>query len=327
MRRRGGPPMALFATLALVSTLPQSFAQSPAIRITAAAIDEGSGLVASRRHPGILWTHNDSGDSPRVFAIRENGQLVSEVEIGGARNVDWEDLTIDDQGQLYLGDIGNNASKRDDLGVYVVREPDPTTDRRVPALRHIRFTYPDQAQPPAGRVRNFDSEALFFCDGLYLLTKHRMDKLTRLYHFPRAALADDAPTSSAVVLEPLSSYDMSPPGSPPGPDRRAMVTAADVSPDGRFLAVLTYGSVTLFQRSDERPEGHGTASIDAAPIDWLARPAVRSITLVPMIAKQAEAVAWLGEDLMISNEQRDLLRIENVVDYPWDLFPAPTESP
>jgi hypothetical protein len=26
--------------------------------------------VASKRNPGILWTHNDSGDRARVFAVR-----------------------------------------------------------------------------------------------------------------------------------------------------------------------------------------------------------------------------------------------------------------
>ncbi len=40
------------------------------------SIDESSGLSASRAHRGVLYTHNDSGDSARVFAVREDGTLV-----------------------------------------------------------------------------------------------------------------------------------------------------------------------------------------------------------------------------------------------------------
>ena len=47
-------------------------------------IDESSGIVMSRQYPGIFWTHNDSGDLARLFAVRANGQLVAQVRVKGA---------------------------------------------------------------------------------------------------------------------------------------------------------------------------------------------------------------------------------------------------
>ena len=84
------------------------------------AISESSGLVASRTHDGVFWTHNDSGDAPRIFAIDRSGALLAEVVVEGARNRDWEDIAIDDTGHLFLADIGNNGSQRLDLTVYKV---------------------------------------------------------------------------------------------------------------------------------------------------------------------------------------------------------------
>ena len=70
-------------------------------------VPEASGIVKSRRHPGIFWVHNDSGNPPLLFAIRADGQIVRQFRLD-VPNIDWEDIAIDDQGHLYVGDIGNN---------------------------------------------------------------------------------------------------------------------------------------------------------------------------------------------------------------------------
>ncbi|MFO0950915.1 MAG: hypothetical protein U0835_07120 [Isosphaeraceae bacterium] len=66
--------------------------------------------MASRRHPGVFWVHNDSGNPPRLFAVRVDGSLIREYAVQ-APNVDWEDIAVDDEGHLYLGDIGNNDAR------------------------------------------------------------------------------------------------------------------------------------------------------------------------------------------------------------------------
>ena len=58
-------------------------------------INEASGLAASRRHPGVLYSHNDSGDQARIFALdSEDGRTLAEYQITHSDNYDWEDLSV-----------------------------------------------------------------------------------------------------------------------------------------------------------------------------------------------------------------------------------------
>jgi hypothetical protein len=92
-------------------------------RIHAKGIDEASGLVASRAHPGVFWTHND-GDDGVLYAIRADGSLVGKCKVN-AKFKDWEDIASDTDGRLYLADVGNNSRERKSLEVYRIDEPDP----------------------------------------------------------------------------------------------------------------------------------------------------------------------------------------------------------
>ncbi len=100
----------------------------PAVAST--ALTELSGLAASRRHPDVLWAHNDSGGEPEVVAVGRDGGDRGRFPLGGAEAFDWEDMAIgpDPAGTggdvLYLGDIGDNIDQRDD-GVVVYRVPEP----------------------------------------------------------------------------------------------------------------------------------------------------------------------------------------------------------
>ncbi|MBX6313017.1 MAG: hypothetical protein IRY99_08905, partial [Isosphaeraceae bacterium] len=71
------------------------------------AIREASGIVKSRRHRDLFWVHSDSGNPPLLFAVRRDGTLVRTYRVA-APNLDWEDIAADNEGHLYLGDIGNN---------------------------------------------------------------------------------------------------------------------------------------------------------------------------------------------------------------------------
>lgn len=152
-----------------------------------------SGIARSRTYSGIYWVHNDSGDRARIFPIRQDGSVVippfvsrrdtssrpedpalvyEGIQVGGAVNIDWEDIAIDGD-TLYIADTGNNANARHDLAVYVLKEPNPETTLQTPILKRIPIAYPDQKAFP-GDEWHFDCEAIFVFQGkLYFLTKHR----------------------------------------------------------------------------------------------------------------------------------------------------------
>ncbi|MBL4688548.1 MAG: hypothetical protein JKY37_28420, partial [Nannocystaceae bacterium] len=95
--------------------------------VTAKAISEASGLVWSRVHSNVLWTHNDSGHDAQIFALDDTGALLGTFSLGG-ESLDWEDMAIGPgpspgQDYLYLGDIGDNGLVRTSIRIYRVPEP------------------------------------------------------------------------------------------------------------------------------------------------------------------------------------------------------------
>ncbi len=102
----------------------------PLGRFDAQAIPEASGIVKSRRFPGIFWVHNDSGNAPLLFAVRSDGRIVRRFRLA-IPNLDWEDIAIDDQGHLYLGDIGNNTGLLRVRTIYRIDEPDPSSPEAI----------------------------------------------------------------------------------------------------------------------------------------------------------------------------------------------------
>ncbi len=252
-------------------------------------ISEPSGLVKSRQWPGLFWTHNDSGDSSRIFAVSADGSFLVEYQIEGAEAVDWEDIATDNSGWLYIADIGNNKSKRRDLKVYRVKEPNPREEsaRRLKVDREIRFRFPEQQEFPDKKKR-FDTEALFWVPGagegkLFLLSKRRGDMKTVLYRFEGM--------EGEVLLSRLGEFELG------GDPLRfgGMVTAADASPDGERLAVLTYHALFLFERAEDD--------------NYLSKP-LKRIDFNQLITQQAEAIAWDGEAIIFTNEQGQIFRLK-----------------
>ncbi len=222
-------------------------------RLPAGAAKESSGLVQSRKNPDLFWTHNDSGDEPRLYPLHRDGSPyrsarqpeVPGVLIDGATHVDWEDVAALDDGTLVIADLGNNNNQREDLALYLVKEPSPTADRSTTA-RRIAVRYPDQTEfPPHRTNRNFDCEAVFAVGNtIYVLTKHRSDTKTKLYRL------DDPRPNRVNPLTLLGDHDLG-----------GMVVAADCDPAGKRLLVLTYQTVWLFERDDlSTPLFQGRAS-------------------------------------------------------------------
>ena len=270
-------------------------------KIDAAEINESSGLVASRRYPGILWTHNDSGDRPRFFAIDLEGRKQSEFVVRGASHVDWEDIAIDDAGHLYLADFGNNRGDRRDLVIYRVREPDPSRAvGEVSVERAIRFRYADQSAYPERDRHVFDAESLVWQAGdLYVFTKHRTDTRSRIYRIPDDARASDA--SAEYAAQAIAELEL---GGRPA-RRTGNTTAADLREDGRLLALLTYSGILLYEPDERLAPGGPIARID---LEWRR-------------TGQVESIAFVGKALVFGNEGRDLYRIERPLEPRWRRFP------
>jgi hypothetical protein len=147
----------------------------PLVRMPGLA--EASGLALSRRVPGRLWAHNDSGDAV-LFALDDKGKVAAQVRVTGAKVEDWEAIAVGPCGSascLYIGDIGDNEASRSRITVYRVPEPDAkSTTAAVADVLHA--TYPD------GR---HDAEALLIDAGgrLHVVTKGEAGPIG-VYRFP-----------------------------------------------------------------------------------------------------------------------------------------------
>ena len=170
MRSRLAAVLAAAALLSLV--LPASAQEvegaEVALRLEDPRIYESSGLALSRRHPAVLWTHNDSGDEPRLYAVGSEGRTLATLTLAGVEARDWEALAAgrDDRGRpaLFVGDIGDNQGVWPEVSVYRVPEPARLRDATVPAVRY-RLRYADGSR---------DAEALLVDprrNRLYVATK------------------------------------------------------------------------------------------------------------------------------------------------------------
>lgn len=221
----------------------------PGKRLGRAAIDalkEASGLVVSRKNPGVLWSHNDAGSGAKLYAMTTEGAELGTYHLKGDA-VDWEDLATGaakDPGDyyLYIADTGTNATARHRVSVLRVLEPHVKTDHapkkhKLGAPDRFEFTYPDQAV--------HDAEALMVdprSQDLFLVTKPRLGT-PMVYRAP----ALDKPAGTRVLEEvaELTVFEK-------GSRRGSLVTAADISQTGEWILVRTYTVAYLWVRGPEQ---------------------------------------------------------------------------
>jgi hypothetical protein len=238
------------------------------------AIREASGLAASRRHPGVFWVINDSGNPPALFAVRADGTLIREYAVD-APNVDWEELIVDDRGSIWIGDIGNNGGALSSRALYRVDEPDPAQPAPVeplPVGQSIHYTF------EAGKKKAFDCEA-FYVDGpsIILISKRFDRREAQRYRLPIDA-AEALKPAKPELLGPLDGFDDA-------------ATGCSLSPDGRRLAVCWMGGVRIYDRRDD-----GALALNRA---------LRFVVL-----DQVESISWDGLDLLLAGEYRGVYRIK-----------------
>lgn len=276
-------------------------------------IPESSGLVFGVKHPQLLWTMNDSGGAPEVFALDRNGRLVGRVRVAGARNVDWEDMAHGvcpavapdgapdsvggegDEGRscLYLADVGDNLEVRNILTIYRVPEPNPwDLNTELATAFPIRFPHGPR-----------DVEAIFLLPGeqLYLVTKGRNHPV-EVYRYPGSLRAVEL-----VTLEWVQNLTE---GAPRGP---GLVTGGSATPAGDVVALRSYASLFLyrvahdFQPSDRvrfRTAAPGMGALPMDRVDPLDSRPLLEVNLLPLREPQGEAVAFgPGDTIAVSSER------------------------
>ena len=199
------------------------------VRLQDPRIYESSGLALSRRHQAVLWTHNDSGDEPRLYAVGSKGRTLATLTLAGVEARDWEALAAgrDDQGRpaLLVGDIGDNSGVWPDVSVYRVPEPARLRDATLPATRY-RLRYPDGPR---------DAEALLVdprSNRLYVATKEVAGG--GLYRAPARLRTDQVNTLRRVARVP------------------PVVTDGTFTPDGRAFVLRDYQAAYVYRAPGRR---------------------------------------------------------------------------
>jgi hypothetical protein len=256
----------------------------------------GSGIVASKRYPGVLWAIRDRGGQDRpgkpqnaLYAYKVTDGRVGKVAGASFKAVpmpvparDWEDIGRDSQGNLWVADIGNNECDRTDTALLKVREPDPRQTHPAELLATYRYRFPDPAAGCAGR----NAEAMFLVDDVpYLIDKAER---STLYRFPKLD------PGAAVTLEKVGVLA----------GQVANLSGADLSADRARLAVDTHTTLYVYQAADP--------SLDGAELvaDLISRPPAWTVQLAgpgPGTTNvEGVAFTWDSHDLNLLAENRDV---------------------
>ena len=240
-------------------------------------ITESSGLASyDTKH---VWTIEDSGNKDEIYKIDFKGKIVKELKVKNGKNIDWEDLTTDSKGNLYIGDFGNNKNKRKDLVIYKLPHPDKEKGEKIVAEK-IVFHYPEQDKfPPKKSKRYFDAEAFFHWEGfLYVVTRNRstpFDGKAFIYKIPDVPGKYKAKKVGEVILCT-------------SPQSRCEVTSATISKNGNQIVLLTYTSLWVFENFtlDDFSDGKMTKIFLETPT-------------------QQESVAFLNEDTVLISDEKN----------------------
>jgi hypothetical protein len=189
--------------------------------VSAAAINEASGIGSSTKNPGIFWLHNDSGDVARTFAVDSTGALRATVSFDTVMPTDIEDMSIEDDGatsNLYFGDIGDNGEARASLTIHRVAEPKLGTgapETLTIASEKMTVVYPDGAH---------NAETLLFdpIDKVLLIVTKKAGGPSAFHRIGAFAAGTKATTKK------ISEFSID------------LATGGEISRDGKYIAIRNY---------------------------------------------------------------------------------------
>ena len=210
-------------------------------------IQEASGIVASLTNDNIIWTHNDSGDSNRIFAMDTQGKHLGEYFLNDSQNRDWEDIAIGpgpEEGlhYLYVGDIGDNFSENDIKHIYRVIEPQLNSSSnfnsiQLDGIESISFQYEDG---------NRDAETLII-DPLtkdIIIISKREETAVHIYSLPFPQDTDNILTANLIMTKdfyPNDNFVTS-----------QWIVGGDISYDGKEILIKSYTDIFYFSRTNNQ---------------------------------------------------------------------------
>jgi hypothetical protein len=229
--------LGLLGALFALPAAPASAAGHVDRTIKDGRITESSGLAASPQHAGVLWTHNDSGNPPRLYAIGKGGSTKATLTLRGEPNVDWEAIAglrgPDGEALLAVGDIGDNNGVRSSVRIALVREPERLRTTSITPVRVLRLRYPDGPR---------DAEALLADPRngrLYLVSKNLFG--SDLYAVPKRVWPEQPAgagrVSTVTTLTKVGSMSA------------GLITDGTFLPDGRML-LRGYGKMFVMARPE-----------------------------------------------------------------------------
>lgn len=261
---------------------------------------ENSAAAMSARQPGVLFTINDSGNDPLLFAIDTLGADRGVWRVTGATNVDWESAAMGPCGEqdsnargprgcVYIGDTGDNTSRHPTRTIYRVVEPTASGTRSVVRAEALTYRYVDGPH---------DVEAMYVSANgdMILITKRPLlDAAGRrrqalMYRLPRSAWSN----ATVAVAQLVDSLPIVPGSSP-----FRLITDASLAPDGRHLAVRTYLQVYVF-----------ATDLVSGAVNHGVAPAVCNVTSLG--EPQGEGITWgdsRGRLVFTSEGVNQLLRM------------------
>jgi hypothetical protein len=225
--------------LSAMADCPTFMDGAPLGTVESSLLTEISGVAASRQNTDVLWVHNDSGDSARIYAMSIQGKHLGIYHLVGASAADWEDIAIgpgptEGQDYIYVGDIGDNARRRSSVTVYRVAEPLVSTtqnpvDLNLDDVDALPMQYPGPAV--------YDCEALLvdpLSGDIFLVTKDRAGEgVAHVFRNPAPHTPDVMVTLELVEDIPLP----------------AQVTGGDVSPSGDGVLLRLYSQGYYWPRA------------------------------------------------------------------------------
>ena len=207
-------------------------------------IDESSGIAASLSVANRFWTHNDSGDSARLFAINERGETIKSVTIEHAKAIDWEDMAggvVDGKKILIVGDVGDNARRRESIQLYILPDPEESLDS-VPCVT-INVRYPDGAGDCEAVAIDAENHRALLVKKtrLPLAGVYAIDIKDQSFEFENTNAASTNERSQnkkpvEITAERIATVPI------------RMVTGIDIRSDGRQMVVASYRDVFVFDR-------------------------------------------------------------------------------
>ncbi len=219
-------------TLQVGAVCPQFVTGQQSGTVGSSLINEASGIMASRKNPSVLWVHNDSGDSARVYAMNTAGDNLGVYFLSGAGATDWEDISLgpgptDAIDYLYCGDIGDNNAVRSYITVYRVPEPLVDADQlpvtvTLTGVDAIRLQDPDGAR---------DAETLMVdpvTRDIYIISKREIP--SKVYRAPYPQSTTQISTMELVATLPWG-----------------WAVGGDISPTGNLIIVRGYFNASLWK--------------------------------------------------------------------------------